>query len=1510
MSTFEVYILDKKKEEKLSIDSLYIDDTLHTIKNKICIALNENGRSVAYEELYLFTKNEIFLNKKDLYLSLTDDNETISLETMNNFLINIDNIDVNKKDFYKYEDIIALPNFLYTNVPLGYTHKGKTEYRFCVNPFDCKNSIDNNYFMNDNSVFLNFSSAKIIYICLAENVIDNTKDTLTDYIIKTYYPLLVKNDLHNNSELQRNRQNLIQNNKKVLNKDLLILYDTVKLFYDVYDKTKYIDFDYKSRGIKSFSVRIKNTNDTIVSLTTIFKNIHSTKDIPFIKFNPGMKRDAIYRMYSDKISVSGKKIPYLLKSEILKLSKEIGKNECVSMVIKHDYQNELLVVLLNVFRNGDIIVDCDFQNIISCEINHTEKIENIMNECINPVISSINENLEVTGYKLNKFTNFKSKSIIIDKLQYNVSVRLNKNENIKKISKILSSMFSFKPSDISNDTSNMYFKRVENYREMDPKEEFIINKMKTIDNMNAIIDLFVKEFKVSQIDAVTQVMKIKEEKERDVISRKIVDNSGFPVSLNFNKHQKNLELYVKNINSFDYINLIDIYFHSILILTQKNDLDEISEVIADVDEISKKEINFKKIEEIAKPEAEILETKLKDNEDENEDEDDDMFDEFDMYDNEDDYDEEEEEIMGGEGEIFSENDDDNDVGGLKLNNPNPFQKRIQERDPKLILTEQVGKFNQYSRTCAWQQRIQPVVLDDDEKDKIDERDKRLNQKSYTTAIQYGSDSDKQYWYICPRYWSLKHNKSLSQTDVDKLLKKYPKAMIPKKENVVPKDSFIFEFNLPLRHEKEVNGKKQYKEHHPTLIWKKHPDNLGIPCCALKEYKEEKIQKNNDDKTDKINTYVVDANKYPIDINRMGFLPLVLEEFFITNSKLSLSNKPNIIKQNSPCFIRYGVEQNMNQSIIGCFADIYSFVHNKKKSKIPNIKQMRNTLIEAITIDNFIKYQNGSLVSIFRPSEIHVTNEQMEKIKKNKSMFYDKIDQESRREVTFLKETIACYFNFLKFLEDDNSIIDHKYMWSIFSEPNSKLIPNGLNMVILNMSDLENTLEILCPTNPYQTNIFDPNKDTWFLLKHDDYYEPIYLYEQKGDKPHFERLFSKLTSPITPVDKSLHFVFNQVYNKYEKFCRPKKSLPYNYNYDTPKSNVEIKKICDSNDIKVDKEVMNYQSKIVGLMIYIDGGSCFIPCLPSNTDDYNIVSIEDPTLWETFENTITRLSKVNINTKNKIKCLPIKMVSNDGNIIGVITQTNQYIRVSDNIQNDEALNIANKLNIPLEIDNSNDYLQADVDISILSEDKNRVKTIRKVILESQYYSMFRTTVRILLDEIENINVKRNIKKIVESSKNYEEKVKSIYNELLKLANSYIKFEKDYKGVKDLNTITTCFMNCENKPSCIKEGESCMLRIPHNNLHNNNLVNDILYYTRLADELVRFIHIRNYLLEDNYYLNMNSMKYKINKDEILIVDSFMKSDYFNELIVFDNKHSQNITFEIAQPEKSEKYINKDTL
>ena len=37
--------------------------------------------------------------------------------------------------------------------------------------------------------------------------------------------------------------------------------------------------------------------------------------------------------------------------------------------------------------------------------------------------------------------------------------------------------------------------------------------------------------------------------------------------------------------------------------------------------------------------------------------------------------------------------------------------------------------------------------------------------SYEHAIKYGSDPNKQFWYICPRYWSLKDRTSLTEAEV-------------------------------------------------------------------------------------------------------------------------------------------------------------------------------------------------------------------------------------------------------------------------------------------------------------------------------------------------------------------------------------------------------------------------------------------------------------------------------------------------------------------------------------------------------------------------------------------------------------------------------------------------------------------------------------------------------------------------------------------------------------------------
>ena len=61
--------------------------------------------------------------------------------------------------------------------------------------------------------------------------------------------------------------------------------------------------------------------------------------------------------------------------------------------------------------------------------------------------------------------------------------------------------------------------------------------------------------------------------------------------------------------------------------------------------------------------------------------------------------------------------------------------------------ETKNKFNLYSTQCPGSQNRQPIIINQAEKDEIDEKDRRNNYRSYTTSIK-----QKDYYFICPRFW--------------------------------------------------------------------------------------------------------------------------------------------------------------------------------------------------------------------------------------------------------------------------------------------------------------------------------------------------------------------------------------------------------------------------------------------------------------------------------------------------------------------------------------------------------------------------------------------------------------------------------------------------------------------------------------------------------------------------------------------------------------------------------------
>jgi hypothetical protein len=247
---------------------------------------------------------------------------------------------------------------------------------------------------------------------------------------------------------------------------------------------------------------------------------------------------------------------------------------------------------------------------------------------------------------------------------------------------------------------------------------------------------------------------------------------------------------------------------------------------------------------------------------------------------------------------------------------------------------------------------------------------------------------------------------------------------------------------------------------------------------------------------KTTQYIYSLDTYPVPASRWGFLPIPVQLFMQIDYRPDLDpNNPALLQSGKSAFLRYGVEQPLNQSFLGCFADIYS--NRQGLNQVLSVNEFRKRLILAIDLDVFVKAHNGSLLSAFfpKPSNVQkVLKDTRDKYKNTE--FATRLDLSNKAMKRYLDDAILAYENFIAFLSDTNAHIGHQYLWDFVCDDNRRIIPNGLNLVILEIkaNDIIDRIELVCPTNLYSRNQYDSNKDTVLLLKHDEFYEPIYLYE--------------------------------------------------------------------------------------------------------------------------------------------------------------------------------------------------------------------------------------------------------------------------------------------------------------------------------------------------------------------------------------------------------------------------------
>jgi hypothetical protein len=912
------------------------------------------------------------------------------------------------------------------------------------------------------------------------------------------------------------------------------------------------------------------------------------------------------------------------------------------------------------------------------------------------------------------------------------------------------------------------------------------------------------------------------------------------------------------------------------------------------------------------------------------------------------------------------------IVGMKLRYPNPFTSRLEERAPQLFIREKNEKYDLYTRMCPFSlsDRRQPIILTKQEKEEmIKEHPDVVNEEA--DFIEYSTDpndSSKKFYYTCPRYWCLLTDKMVTEQDIldgkcGPKVNKIEDAIIPKSAKEVPKDKYVYQFY----------DKNEVK--YPGFHKEKTPSGLCIPCCynkwKTKEMKNRRdicqgkepilsVSEQETKKEDAIKKqleeaeqYIKGPEKYPLGDHRWGFLPISVQKFLHESNEDCLVSKTNInIKYNHTCLLRHGVEVNIYQSFIACIASamfyaqideqtklplITKFLPNVPSSKIvPNIKEMKEIIINAINIDNFIRLQNGDLIETFANNDLEINIDDEKYVS---SELYKKT--KTTNELIFFNKVVQSYESFIQYLRNDNIFIDYTYLWDLICTPNPKLFEFGINLIVLEIpeDDTTNNIELVCPTNHYSTHVYDVRKRSLILVKRENFFEPIYGYKNNEKRLLITKMFSEFDRTLP---QTLRAVFTKIIKPTlgEK-CRPLVSRPNEYRFKQPVLLDNLIKELKFKKYKIIKQILNYQGKVIGIIAQNKKGlEGFIPCYPSSLTnlkqkvlcidksidkskcetDYLYDFVSDETWYpyeETFEFLKTYYDYEPQVDLTKTQCSDNNYfchVIEDELVIGFLTNTNQFIRIKDPIPK-------SSISDELKAITNSDMLVADMNTLVNNKvDEDRVNFMKRIQLETNYYNVFRNTIRILFNDYSNSDKRKVIQE--ECNKRfilYKSQLDKVVDLLRNLVNDTIIFISnkdgyDYKVIDELN-MNTCISNkldkcTTNSMICKIIDNKCVLILPKDNLVTGT-DNEVYYYTRMADELIRYNRIKSFIFRPQSYLSFGKIQYNLRDNEIIVLQSLLTQEFFEGLVpAVINKYAKYNSYDNTQPIISQTYSNKIIL
>lgn len=1441
-------------------------------------------------------------------------------------------------------------------IPLGFHYENDTWSPLIqTNPFlprgggggtlaAYENDLLLNYFGEDGAIVGN-----TIYVCLAEDVAAARDGDGDEWLL--YFPILKQKGITTTEEFVAAR-NTLKKEATAAKKHAIL--DTIQPYYDLAAASGAPA--YTRRGIRAFRCKIRPKYKINIPLDGVFKILQTSAVVPFIKYNPASRQENLYRLYTERIAKNGKKIPFLAKSHINSLSRKIGKSKQVAVYITVPDMRELdihtAVELYVVFEpNGEItIFNEEFAAISAVSI---ETLEKVLKQLVQPVIKQF---VNVLGLEDHIPTELRfgggGGAIEIIQMKYMWLLPFSgdiKRTHVQSLGGCFLSLFE-KMVDFDNLKRGhiLKYRRVQNYQEMDGERELITSLFQKYERTEDVLTELIQVYKKDPTEARQMVGKyidtihLYTDKQGNI---KVVENAGFVGFIQSVEIQQKYYIMLEfdNITSLFYLPPMQTYMDGFfqLFLFPKSVPAAVMKQMKDVCKIRAAAAAVATAAPAPAPEPElkkkILQHIVVDSESSSSEESaaaaaaaaaeaaatldepieietasevsDDASEEFDMDLMGDDasvagsmdMDLMGDETRGGAGGGAEEDEDAAAAAAAELEHmkqmkkgeslfDNPIGKRLFQYDPVLFaIPTNKKEFTNFSRACPVVR--QPVVLNDEEKEYIDKN----HRGAYTTAIRYGSDTQKQYWYICPRYWCVLNNTAMTEEDVRAGKCGNSAKIIPRDAKKIPEDAFVYEFN-DYGTEHLDPKTKQYRPHYPGLMkhTKHRISHLKFPCCFKKEQKELLEHLHNSAAAAGLTdgapapeidanaiSYIYDGAKTPVPEGRLAFLPVPIQQYLQTNNGRCVEkNKPFEIKRDTTCIVKAGVEKN---SFLGCILKIIHYKHGAS-ARARTIPELQQFLSDLVGVDDFMAYQNGALVKAFYRAGGAVPKAPTD-ISPETAKLFEKYPRMRDR-------VLAAHAHFLEFLRDKENaaVVDYTYLWDMITQPNIKLFPDGMNLVILKLPENDPTMnvEVICPTSVYSnTKLFDAAKETIIMIKTEaadnrDYYDLVSLYHHSS-ADNVIKIASVFHPQKTP--ENIKRVMTYIEYTIGLYCAPRAAPAIEPAPDRidfvrapPLSRVLSQLAAVGGEIT--RKIINSQGNVVGMFVRRGAREGFVPCAPMThyskiLPDIRTDFIDDEDLpWLPYRETVDFLKSMSAATG--LPCAPVVKVVDGGFIVGVITQTNQFVAIDTPVEDlrgaEDGLRAFHNNNTIL----TEKELYGDAATEM--EDPERVKITKYIRLESQFFQAFRRLVRA---EIIRGGAAAEIARTLDEPQiSYKTKLREIDSQLRELMRERVEFV-DYKEdvLMKLDIITV---------SCGDGGAHCSpagrLLIPRKHLIHREVDNRAVYFGRVADELIRYKQLRAFMFQPKTYMNTSRVKYNLTNNEIILLQSTIDAkvgNYFDNLI-----------------------------